>query len=99
MKRQYLPRKNPNKFGQKSHQLLILMLQKILVQCHEINLFIIFYWIKYYPDLIFCFSPIEKMKEEIFKIKRRKKVKQECPEDYDFELDDKVKMEEIETMG
>ena len=59
------------------------------------------YWIKYYPDLIFCFSPIEKMKEEIFKIKRRKKVKQEniCPEDYDFEHGDKVKMEEIETMG
>ena len=41
------------------------------------------------------------MKEEIFEIKRRKKVKQEniCPEDYDFEHDDKVKMEEIETMG
>ena len=61
------------------------------------------------------------MKEEIFKMKRRKKVKQEnicppchaqnhnlwgkkvkqeniCPEDYDFEHD-KVKMEEIETMG
>ena len=40
------------------------------------------------------------MKEEIFKIKRRKKVKQEniCPEYYDFEHD-KVKMEEIETMG
>ena len=40
------------------------------------------------------------MKEELFKIKRRKKVKQEniCPEYYDFEHD-KVKMEEIETMG